>query len=1191
MNRQWITVLGRTSAALVASAVLCVGTTSSVRSGPPAVPISIATIPLTIPMPAHPQILFAMGNSESMDGNLSGAIMTGSGSLGAAFAGLNASSSPVNYTIPVGFTPPLNPGGGGVAPYTVPNAGLLYDNSPSRLNVAKAGIAAVLNTYMAMVDFALMDYQNGGATYYNTMVYEMSPTASDFTFTNAVAIPPAEQVLNPCYQIPQDGANPVDWSCWNLAGTYGGANLFSNQYMNVSASSDDPNVNDILYGGGGTICTAVGPPTLFNYNLWGYENGWVLSAYGAGCNTWTGPTNAGFVPGSQDVMYISRGFGYGSGQSPNSAAQLVGMTSAGAVPNSTSVANAIAQFTPYLAPETNSTGTGEIKAQTFQSPTGGLMRQAKHFWQATPPTSNGCPATPYTVLVTDGLPTLDLAGHNWPPLGAKPASDFGVSATFDEPAPPGTGALVATNDQALTDALSEINSLLSIPTPGLPTNGVKTYVIGLGAGVDPTKNQAAAYTLTALAVAGGTNAYFPATSPATLTADMQAILAQVLATTQSTASTSVNSTGLHNGSIAYLAQFTTSDTFQDWTGNLSAYQINAATGQVNTGPGMAIWSAQTQLDAQNWDTGRFIATWDPVANAGTPFRWNPALAPAGISATVVPPAAPTGTTLGIELSTFPPDTNGQDVLQFVRGSNAKEIRNGGQFRNRTHKLGDIVDSSPLYVGAPYSYEQSASYLAFANTYKNRSAIIYVGANDGMLHAFDALTGDERFAYIPNGVWSNLIALVNPYFNEQHLFYVNGSPVAADVQFSDSSWHTMLVGTEGAGGSTVFALDVTDPDSVVNETTLAAIAKWEFSDTDMGLSYSEPQIANTAAGWLVFFGNGYNSPNEKPVLYAVNPQTGAIVQKIDLCAQVAGACNMSLANGLSSVEVINSNGEPQLGFDTLYAGDLQGNMWRVDISNPNPASWLVSVIFQARDSGGNIQPITTAPTVTLNPDYPRLPGTMVFFGTGQLLGLPDLATTQTQTLYGIFDPPTGSAAPLGFVGTPTRANLVQQTLTNATVGGVSVRVETSVNPVTLPTNRGWYVDFNLVAGERVVTNPEVETGGGVVLTTYQPNSNSCQGGGNAYLNVFNFATGGSFPLPELDINGDNQLNASDQAAGKNPVSMYLGNVFASAATILPTSGNTGNITARKLVSTSNVKVQSTGDRGGTRQRSGWWELRH
>src|ERR1700734_3067817 len=137
----------------IASAVvaLLVAWSLPVSAAAPQVPVS--QVPLTIAIPAHPQILIAVGNSESMDGNFGGAIMTGSGSLGANYAALQASSSPLNFTIPSGFTPPLNPGAGGVAPYTVAVGAGLADNSPSRLNVAKAGISAILDTYMTSADF------------------------------------------------------------------------------------------------------------------------------------------------------------------------------------------------------------------------------------------------------------------------------------------------------------------------------------------------------------------------------------------------------------------------------------------------------------------------------------------------------------------------------------------------------------------------------------------------------------------------------------------------------------------------------------------------------------------------------------------------------------------------------------------------------------------------------------------------------------------------------------------------------------------------------------------------------------------------------------------------------------------------------------------------------------------------------
>jgi type IV pilus assembly protein PilY1 len=279
-------------------------------------------------------------------------------------------------------------------------------------------------------------------------------------------------------------------------------------------------------------------------------------------------------------------------------------------------------------------------------------------------------------------------------------------------------------------------------------------------------------------------------------------------------------------------------------------------------------------------------------------------------------------------------------------------------------------------------------------------------------------------------------------------------------------------------------------------------------------------------------------------------------------------------------------------DTVYAGDLQGNLWRVDITNTTPSLWKVKVIYQARDASGNIQPITTTPAVTLNPSFPAMMGTMVMFGTGQLLGFGDLTTTKTQTVYGIYDPPTVAAPPYGFTGIPTRSNLVQQTMATDTAGGVAVRTEPSVNSVTLPTQRGWYVDFTLASGERMVTDPKIETGGGVVLTSYQPSLDPCKAGGNAWLMVFNYATGGSFPLPELDVNNDNKLNGTDQtASGGNPIGAYLGNVFASSATIIPSGGGNTDDGAHKLTAVSNVQVKSIGDRGGSKQRTGWWEVRH
>ena len=1160
-------------------------TSNVTAAAAPPTPVNISQVPLTVTIPAHPQILLALANSESMDGDLSGAICTGSGSIPHPL--LYPTSSPVNFAIPSGFTPPLNNGDGVNAPYTVNVGGLLEDNSPSRLNVAKAGLSAVLTAYIANADFGLIDYATSGLTQFTTWVYQMSPPGG-FIFTNTIPAT-GEYVLNPCYGVNIALAVPTAQNCAALNTYYATQNITAQQYMLVSASSDDPSVNDVLYAGGfPPVCIVYnGPhpaPNPFppQFSLGSYEGGGVYESYYSevnSCAGTTGPTNAGFVPYSTEVMYEMRGFGYYTfGETANDGNTVVPITSSGAVPTAATVAAAIAQFTPSLQPETNSTGTSELKSAATQSPMAGLMHRAEVIFAGNPPTTNGCVTQRYVVLVTDGLPTMDLSHRNWPPLGSVSAAGYGVSATFNP-----DGSLATTNDQALTDVINKMTTLNSGANP------IKTFIIGVGAGVDPSKNPTAAATLLAMSVAGGTNTsspqgYFPATSPQAVTDALQSIITQILAQTQSTASAAVNSTGLNVNSKVYQSQFVTSDTpYQDWTGNLLEYPIDPSTGIVNLAA--PDWSSQTQLDL---GASRIIATWDPMQNHAIPFEWTTGSPANGIA---------TSTVLGTDLQTFAPDPNGQDVLSYLRGSTAQEVRNGGKFRNRSHILGDIVDSNPAYIGPSNEGIQSSSYIAFAATTATRPPVLYIGADDGMLHAFDVTTGNERFAYVPRGAYGNLINLASPYYNAQHQFFVNGSPQGGDVQFSDTTWHSVLVGTEAQGGKSVYALDVTDPTQFTSEAALASAVLWDFTDVDLGYGFSSPVIASTPSGWKVLFGNGYNSTNQKPILYALDPQTGgAAMTKVDLCAAVPTACNLSLANGLSSLIAVNSGGQVAGGANLVYAGDLQGNMWRIDISNPNPALWVPTVLFQARDSSGNIQPITTKPVASLNPRFPQVLGTMVMFGTGQFLGLPDISNAKVQTIYGVYDPPAGYVTPL------LRTNLLPQTLATATVGTTQVRTITGTAPV-VPTNKGWYIDLNLLSGERVINDPRLETGGELVLTTYQPIPplpGSCTTTGSSYLMVLNFATGGAFSTPQFDANGDGKINASDTVvptsggAAVAPVGVSLGNVYASAPTIR--SGAFGTGTGIALVTESTVGGVSDPTiapfilKGSTKSRTAWWEIR-
>jgi type IV pilus assembly protein PilY1 len=1166
---------------------------SNVMAGPgpgpgpgPAPPIAISQIPLTVTIPAHPQILLALANSESMDGDLSGAIRTGSGSIPQPL--LFQSSSPVNFAIPAGFTPPLNPGAAGLAPYTVNSGGLLTDNSPSRLNVAKAGLSAVLNAYIDSADFALIDYDVGGLTQFTTWVYQMS-NPGGFTFTNTIPAS-GEYVLNPCFGVDILAGSQVANNCSQLNTFYATQSILTQQYMLVGASSDDPSVNDVLYAGGGidAVCMVYnGPhpaPNPFppQFSLGNYEGGGVFESYFSGVNSCagtTGPTNAGFVPYSDQVMYELRGWGYYTfGETANDGNTVVPMTSSGAVPTAATVAAAIAHFTPFLAPETISTGTSEIKASATQSPMAGLMRRAQSVFNGNPPTTNGCVSQRYVVLVTDGLPTMDLNHNNWPPLGSTAAAGYGVTATFNP-----DGSLAVTNDQALTDVITNLATLNSGANP------IQTYIIGVGAGVDPSKNPSAAATLTAMSIAGGTGAYFPATSPQAVTDALQTIITHILAVTESTASAAVNTTGLNTNSVVYQSQFVTSDAYQDWTGNVLAYPIDSTTGIVDTLPADIIWSAQAKLDAQ---ASRVIATWDPAAGHAIPFEWSGGTPATGIA---------TSTVLGTDLQTFAADPSGQDVLQYLRGSPAKEQRNTGQFRNRAHILGDIVDSNPAYVGPSNENIQSSTYIAFEATTATRPPVLYIGGNDGMLHAFDATSGNatsgsELFAYLPRGTYSRLVNLVSPFYNAQHRFYVNGSPQAADVQFSDMTWHSLLVGTERQGGKSVFALDITDPTAMAAEATLANNVLWDFIDIDMGLGFSSPAIANTGSGWQVFVGNGYNSTNKKPFLYALDPQHGTVSAKIDLCAAVPTACDLSKSNGLSSVIAVNTSGAVTGFANLVYAGDLQGNLWRVDVSDVNPTLWVATVLFQARDASGNMQPITTKPVATLNPRFPQVLGTLVMFGTGQYLGLPDISDTSVQSIYGVYDPPAGYATPL------TRAGLLQQTLATALLGTQQVRTITGTAP-NFPLNKGWFMDLNLLSGERVINDARLFTGGELVLTTFQPIAPAagvCTTLGSSYLMVLNFATGGGFTTPRFDANGDGHINVSDlvvPAAGGaavTPVGLSLGNVFASGVTMRSGALGSGGSGVAIVTTTglpaggTNVNKYNVGP--PPKVRTAWWEIR-
>ncbi|POZ61296.1 pilus assembly protein PilY [Chromobacterium alticapitis] len=1191
-----------------------------VRGGGSTATLAISQVPLIITSPARPQVVIAVTNSESMDGSTitycngtgnsgancnngfsstytgrGGALLSGSGAVSA----LSGSASPANYPVPANFTPPVSGGAAGsMQPYTSSiSGGKLADNSPSRLNVAKAGILSILNTYLATTDFGLLSYQISGTSLYTTWVYYMSP-AGGFGFTNTpTATSSTDTVLNPCYGYSSSSSSTVKSDCGSIASALGASasTVGGSQYMTVGATSDDANINDVLYSSGldpvfmtyGTVS----PSNPYSYySLNSYKNGSVVVSYSqlapGGHTSWgTSPTNAGFVPFSPQVMYAQRGWGYGGSQSYSAAATNVAMTNLGS-PSASQLTSAYNTFVPFLQPETNSASSGEIKSAAGQSPIYALLKTAQGAFTSGSSSSSGCTPQKYVVLITDGLPTQDKNGNYWPPAGSAAATGYGVTASFNADGSLNSGS---TNDQALLDAISQIQTLAA--------SGIKTYVIGLGAGVAPATNPTAAQTLTAMAVAGNTGAYYPAVNPAAFSTALGAILVQIQKGSYDQASVALNSTTLSTSAQAFLASFNPSDTpYSDWTGNLAAYSLTA--NNALSVSSNASWQAQTQLDTlaggTGWQNARLIAAWDGVNKKGVPFEW-PVSGSAGINSTQ-------------QSQLQPSDSKGSLRLNYLRGDRSQEAQNGGGFRNRSHLLGDIVDSGPVYVGKPDGPYTDASYLSFTNANASRTPLIYVGANDGMLHAFNANTGNEAFAFVPNGVFANLYQLAATTYNNNHVYFVDGSPQAGDVQFSDSSWHSIVAGGLGGGGQTIYALDVTSPSSLTTEAALASAVLWEYGDSGMGYTYGRPAIAriNAAPGYAVFFGNGYASSGNHAIFYAVNPQTGATLAKMDLCAVVSSACNSSAPQGLSGVVAVNSSGNAGSAVDMVYAGDLQGNVWAINVGSSSPASWSARLLFTATDSGGNHQPITGAPAATLNPNFPKQKGTMVYFGTGQLLTQTDLSNANTQAFYGVYDNLSVSAL--------TPAKLVQQaeTAIATTVSGFPTTTISSTtynwqapNPPlscvvgsTCPTLYGWYYNLSFGgSGMRVLTDPQVFAGN-VVYTTFTPSSTPCTSGGQSYLMSSYYATGGPPLQPFLDANSDGVVNGLDIYSQLPLSGVLLGSFFASTPAFV--TSNAGGYSASILVgggnsssrnNCANGKLSCTSSSPSQQYYSwsGWWQI--
>ncbi|WP_341678967.1 PilC/PilY family type IV pilus protein [Niveibacterium sp. SC-1] len=650
--------------------------------------------------------------------------------------------------------------------------------------------------------------------------------------------------------------------------------------------------------------------------------------------------------------------------------------------------------------------------------------------------------------------------------------------------------------------------------------------------------------------------FFYVTNPGALEQSLSAAF-EAIVNASAASAVATNSSSLQSGSTIYQAVFNP----KSWEGDLRAFSVGLD-GTIGT----RTWSAAEQLPAAD---SRKIVTVHGDTRLGIPFRW------ARLSATQ-------------QASILGSDTNtsvGQNRVDYIRGDGSNEGTGATQFRQRlTSKLGDIVDSNPLYVGVPsgqYSSQYlylpaylNASYYGWRAARTTRTPMVYVGANDGMMHAFNASTGQEQLAFVPSEVYSNLGGLSSPAYKSSHKFFVDGSPQAADVQYG-TSWKSVLVSGMRQGGKGLFALDITDPSSF-SETNASSLVLWEFkgsddADGDMGYVFAQPLIAKLANNkWAAIVGNGYNSTNQKAALFILFIERSGTTWTSNYKKIVVDNVG---SNGLAGVTGFDANADGMP--ETLYAGDLKGNMWRFDVSSSDPDLWSASLLGEACTTDAATcpavgkQPITTPPEITRHPLNVDTP--LVYFGTGKYLEIADISSTQVQSMYGIWD--RGAQVP--------RSDLLVQTISNTSTG----RTVTDED-IDWSTKKGWVEDLP-ASGERVTGAPFVISGV-LFYNTLIPSSSPCKFGGSGYFMAVDYANGGLLSWAVFDTSGDNQFtNADVPSAG-----VETGLAPGGTRLLLPSGESTRGVAITNptdLTQDSKPRPTPTDLRGAGGSRISWREL--
>jgi type IV pilus assembly protein PilY1 len=664
----------------------------------------------------------------------------------------------------------------------------------------------------------------------------------------------------------------------------------------------------------------------------------------------------------------------------------------------------------------------------------------------------------------------------------------------------------------------------------------------------------------------GRGRFYPARDADALSAAFSDILDNIIAdTSKPLVSIAANSSSLRSGLYAYIAGYDA----ENWSGKLSARPIDSTSGTIGASE---TWNAATLLDDASYSvSNRFVLSYSGTAGIAW-TTWS---------------ALPTNQQTPLNKnSSGTVDSKGQNRVDYLRGDRSKEAsQTSGVFRNRSSRLGDIVTSNIWYTGKPASGYSFSGYGTFRGTGTGgkggRTPMLYVGANDGMLHGFAAgnwpetsptvAGGQELLAYIPQGVaQGDLRKLTDTGYS--HQYFVDGSPFTGDAYLgTTAAWATVLVGSLGAGGKGYFVLNVTDPANftTANVTSLVIKDTTATTDTDIGNIMSPPVVDDAIAGksrqivkmnndrWAAVLGNGYNSTNEAPVLLIQYLDGDKAIKKLSPCADTSAACSFKGSNGLASPQLIDLNGDGKV--DIAYAGDLKGNVWKFNLSSATESDWSTAFSGQPFFVAKTVasvspliasvnQPITTAPFWIQHPKG----GIMLAVSTGKNMTVSDQTSSGTDTVYGLWDNSAFTVATSGVSmtdgavinttsSTGLPSTLVQQTITGTLTDAGTTYYRSSSNPVDFSTKRGWYLNWSN-AGQRTLHNSRAFSGQKVLIQSTIPKSGGTSSGETctpaataerSFLSVLNMFTGSPSALPVFALTDTTTSNTDVLTIENNP----------------------------------------------------------